>query len=213
MKFLILFFSVFLFLKFNAQDNETNVLFKPPILTELMVGNEHTLFKMVVTKPINKRLSFFNLMTYEVNHNDLETSIFFNQTVLLYNFNTNFSAGLGANLKTFGGLKPVVSLVYSKFSNSVGYVVQPTVELHNEGAKELFVMFEYTLQNKQQIQPYFRVDALTTWKADHDFSFSNVRLGLNRKGFRFGPAVNVQFLGPNADVQYNWGGFLNVLIP
>ena len=213
MKFLAILFFVFLGGKFNAQISETNEPFKPPILTELMVGSEHTLFKMVVAKPLSHKLSFFNLMTYEVNHSDFESSIYFNQTIVFYNFNNNLSGGLGVNLKTLGGLKPIVSVVYSKFLNSVSYVVQPTVELHDKGARELFVLFEYIYQNKKEIQPYFRIDGLTTWKVNHDFSFSNFRLGLNRKSLRFGPAVNIQFFGPQADSQYNWGGFVNILIP
>jgi hypothetical protein len=213
MKSLILIFLFFLMLSTLAQTDSVPSLFRPPIPVELMVGNKHTLFKMIVTKPINRKLKFYNLLTYEVNHADFESSIFLNQTVLFYDFSTNVSAGLGVNLKTFGGLKPVFSVLYAKFTKSIGYIIQPTVEVHKDGAKELFGMFEYTFQNQKELQPYFRVDALTTWKAMHDFSYTNLRLGLNRKGFRFGPAVNVQYFGPTADSQYNWGGFINVLIP
>ena len=39
-----------------------------------------------------------------------------------------------------------------------------------------------------------------------------VRLGLNYKSFRFGPALNVQYFGKDAINNYNLGGFVNFLI-
>lgn len=189
-------------------------VFQPPIPAELMVGNEYTLYKMIVTKQIkDNKIKFYNLLSFEVNHNDLESTNFFNQSVLFYDFSSTLSAGIGLNYKSFGGAKPVISVLYSKFSQSKGLLIQPTIELTNNGAKELFVLYERVIQNKKSIQPYFRLDAFTAFIKNHDYSFLNWRLGVNRKGLRFGPAVNMQLFGNQGDTKNNFGGFIQVLIP
>lgn len=195
-----------------AQEDKSTT-FKPPIPVELMVGNEHSLYKMIVTKPINHKIKFYNLLSCEVNHQDFEFSIIVNQTVLYYDFNENFSVGLGSSIKTFGGFKPLFSVLYSKFTESVGYIIQPSIELHKEGVKELFCMFEYTYQNKKELKPYFRIDALLNWKKNHDFSYTNLRLGFNKNGLMFGPALNTQYFGVAPNLQNNWGGFIRVMLP
>lgn len=189
-------------------------VFQPPIPVELMVGNDYSLYKMIVTKQLkDNKIKFFNLLSFEVANDDFETTNFFNQSVLFYDFTTHLSGGLGLNYKSFGGAKPVVSVLYSKFSKAKGLIIQPTVELTNNGAKELFVLYERVLQNQKSIQPYFRLDAFTAFIQNHDYSFLNWRLGINRRGLRFGPAVNMQFFGIQGDTKNNFGGFIQVLIP
>lgn len=208
---IILLFSIIVTTTFSQDDKKS--VFQPPIPTELMVGNEYSLFKMIVTKQIKgNKLKFYNLLSYEVEHQDLSAVNFFNQSVLFYDFTANISAGLGLNYKTFGGAKPVVSVLCSKFGKRGGYVIQPTIELHKEGAKELFVLFEYIHQNEKKIQPYFRLDAFTAFLKQHDYSFLNWRIGANRKGLRFGPALNIQYFGTQGANRFNFGGFVQVLI-
>ena len=199
-------------ISFFSQEEKKSA-FKPPIPTELMVGNEYSLFKMIVTKQLKEnQIKFYNLLSYEVHHKNLETVNFFNQTVVFYDFNANLSAGLGINYKTFGGAKPIASVLFSKFGKTGGYIVQPTVELHKEGAKELFVLFEYIRQNKKSMKHYFRQDAFTDFLKNHDYSYFNWRIGANRNGIRFGPALNMQYFGTQGTNRFNWGGFVQVLI-
>ncbi|MCT4581058.1 MAG: hypothetical protein N4A35_06535 [Flavobacteriales bacterium] len=207
-------FSILLFLKVSLLFGQnTTPVFQPPIPVELMVGNEYTQYKMIVTKQVNNnKLKFFNLLNLEVDHENLETTNFFNQSVLFYDFTANLSGGVGLNYKSFGGAKPVISVLYSKFSKAKGLIIQPTIELTNNGAKELFVLYERVLQNEKSFQPYFRLDAFTAFLKAHDYSFLNWRIGVNRKGLRFGPAINMQYFGNQGDSKYNFGGFIQVLI-
>lgn len=208
--------TVLLFLMvplFSYSQEEEKSIFQPPIPTELMVGNEYSLFKMIVTKQIKgNQLKFYNLLSYEVDYADLEATNFFNQTVVFYDINTKLRAGLGLNYKSFGGAKPIFSILFSKFGKTGGYVIQPTLELHGEGAKELFALFEYIHQNNKNFQPYFRLDAFTAFLKKHDYSYFNWRVGVNRKSLRFGPALNVQYFGTQGANRLNWGGFVQVLI-
>lgn len=212
MKLYFVLFFLLIAVFFVAQE-ESKPVFQPPIPVELTIGNEYTLFKMIVTKQLKgNRLKFFNLLSHEVEYTDYSSVNFLNQTILFYDFNAQLSAGLGLNYKSFAGAKPVVSVLYSKFGKSGGYLIQPTVELHKEGAKELFALFEYVHQNERKIQPYFRLDAFTAFLATHDYSYFNWRLGINRKGLRVGPALNMQYFGNKGASRYNFGGFIQVLI-
>lgn len=212
MRYIFSFIFLIIGLVFFAQDKPA--VFQPPIPVELMVGDKYSLYKMIITKQLkDNKIKFYNLLMLQVEHDNLETTNFFNQSVIFYDFTAHLSGGLGLNYQSLGGAKPVVSVLYSKFSKAKGLIVQPTVELKNNGAKEIFVLYERILQNKKKVQPYFRLDAFTSFIKTHEYSFLNWRLGVNRRGLRFGPAINIQFFGNQGNTRNDFGGFIQVLIP
>lgn len=209
--FPLLLISIFL----KAQENSTQFQIpQPPIPVEVMVGGKSTIYQMIVDKRFapGSRFKFFNLINYEVDYNEFTPNSYIIQTIASYEFVKGFDAGLGGNLKAFGGFKPIVSASYSNFSRRMGLLIQPVYEIHENGEFSVFTLFEWHPVNNKKIQPYFRLQALTAWTDVHSFSYHNWRAGAQFKTFRFGPAVNVQYHGPNAESTMNWGGFVNVVI-
>lgn len=199
----------------NAQEEDLE--YKPmqaPIPVEVFGGNNSTMFQMTVSKQITtgSKFGFFNLVNYEIDYDKFTPNSYIIQSLFTYNFSKHFNAGLGASLKVLGGFKPMVSASYSLFNRNIGLLIQPSYELHKDGLVEIFSMFEWHPHNEKKIQPYFRVQALASFKNEHVFSYHNWRAGIQYKMLRVGPGLNVQHAGPSVTTSVNFGGFINILI-
>lgn len=194
---------------------KSNEILQAPIPLELMIGNDYSLYQMTVSKQLTpgNKFGFFNLLSYEIDYVESTSDIYFIQSVFTYNINTNFNVGTGANLKSFGGFKPILWSSYSIFNDKIGFVLQPSVELSKNGVAELFSLFEWHRTNQKKISPYFRVQALFGGNKKHVFSYHYWRLGAQYNMFRFGAAINVQYIGENVISNTNFGGFISILIP
>lgn len=215
MKLLIIIPALLFSFMLNAQ--ETNPQFQipqAPIPVEVMVGAKSTMYQMTVDKRFTpgSRFKFFNLINYEVDDNEFTPDSYIIQTLGYYEFAKGFDAGVGGNLKAFGGFKPIVSVQYTNFSREMGIVIQPVYEVHKDGEFSTLAMVEWHPAGEKNIQPYFKVQALTAWASKHSFSYHNWRLGAQHKIFRFGPALNVEYIGPGANSVVNWGCFAGVVI-
>lgn len=215
MKFSIL--IAFLFFSFILKAQENNAPFQipqAPIPVEVMVGAKSTMYQMIVDKRFvpGSRFKFFNLINYEVDDNVFTPDNYIIQTIGSYEFAKGLDAGVGGNLKAFGGFKPIVSASYSNFSRVTSLIIQPVFEVHKDGEFSTLAMFEWHPENGKILQPYFRLQALTAWTSEHSFSYHFWRAGLQYKIFRFGPALNVEYIGPSANSVVNWGCFAGVVI-
>ena len=197
----------------NAQDTTETQIYQPPIPVEVMIGNNSSMYQMVVIKQImNSKFKFYNLTSYEVDYDETTPDYYYLQTIISYDLPKGFGIGIGANLQLYNAFKPLVAVSYSHFTESIGFVLQPSYEIDKDGAFEFYSLFEWTPTNKKKIQPYFKVSVYSAFKDEHSYSYHNWRLGINYKSFRIGPAMNVQYYGKNATSNYNFGGFVNILI-
>jgi len=197
----------------NAQETAETPSYQPPIPVEVMVGENSTMYEMVVSKRImDSKFNFYNLINYEVDYNETTPNNYFVQTIITYDIAKGFGLGVGGNLKTYNVFKPLVAATYSRYTEKTGIYIQPSYEIHKDGLFELYALFEWTPTNKKKIQPYFKLSAYTSRDAIHSFSYHNWRLGINYKSFRIGPALNVQYFGEDATSYTNFGGFVNILI-
>lgn len=188
-----------------------------PIPVEVMVGNKWAMFQSIVTRDFakNDRVNFFNLINYEVDYDPNVPQTYIVQSIFSYNFNRFFGLGAGANLKAFGGFKPIVAGRFNLFNRTVGVVVQPSVELHKDGVSEVFALFEWNPLNDRVVSPFFGVQGVvnvTTRTGKHDFSYVNARIGVQIGQFRIGPALNSRFIGPDGKAEMNVGGFVSISI-
>ena len=185
-----------------------------PIPVEVMSGNHSSMYQMIVNKRFVEESSFkfFNLVSYEIDDNDYTPDDYVIQSIAYYEFLKGFDAGLGANLKAYGGFKPVASVEYTSFTPTLGIVVQPVYEIDEDGEFSTLAIVEWHPMNGKKIQPYFRFQGLTAWASEHAFSYHRWRLGAQYHHFRFGPALNVQYAGPDKITSWNWGAFLSVEI-
>ncbi len=214
MKLLFYIILIFFVLNLKAQNKNTqSQMERTPIPAEVMVGGESSTYQLIVDKRLGPGSSFkfFNLIDYEVDGNNYTPDNYIIQTIGYYEFVKGFDVGVGGNLKAFGGFKPLASLQYTKFSPSLGIIIQPVYELDEDGEFSTLAILEWHLQNEKKLKPYFRFQALTAWTGTHEYSYHRWRLGVQFKQFRLGPALNVSYIGPQS-AKLNWGAFLNLLI-
>ena len=213
-KLLAFMFFVLSLWQINAQTDTTETLYQqPPIPIEIVVGNISSTYQSVITRQLyNSKFSFYNLTYLEVDYDDTTPHYYYIQTIVSYGLYKGFSIGLGANLQTYNAFKPLVAVSYGYFTENIGIFIQPSYEIHKDGAFELYAMFEWTAINNKKLQPYFKLSAYSSWKDDHVYSYHFWRAGLNYNSFRFGPALNAQYYGKDFSNVLNWGGFINILL-
>lgn len=206
----------FISFQLKAQDNQPPQ-YSNPIPVEVMVGSKSSLYQSITTKTFgkSKKLSFFNLVNYEVDYKSETPNDYIIQTLWSYSLDKDFKVGLGANLKAYGGFNPLFAITYTKFTKNIGVVIQPNIELEKEGLAELFAMFEWHATKFKTLNPYFRLQGITSYSntnRKHDYSYLYLRLGVQYKHIKFGPALNIQHFG-NGNLKRtttNFGGFVGI---
>ncbi len=185
------------------------------VLVEAMFGNEYSSYQVVVNKQIgspDSRFSFYGMINYDMYYDDTMPDNYFIQSIFFYGLTERIGVGIGANSKPYGGTKPLIALYYSIYTENIGLYIQPSYETYKDGLFELYTLFSWTLNNDKTFQPYFKLEAYTSWGSEHSYTYHNWRLGLQYKRFRFGPALNVGYFGKDFDSMTNWGGFVNIII-
>ncbi|MDX8572754.1 hypothetical protein OZ666_13770 [Elizabethkingia sp. HX QKY] len=188
-----------------------------PILVEVMAGSKWGMLQSIVLKKITpqSKFSFFNLTNYEKTYKKEEPANYIIQSLAYYQPAKNFHLGLGANLKAFGGFKPLLAVAYIYNSRNITLIAQPSIELDKNGVSELFALFEYRGAKNRKFEPFFSAQTATSYAAknwNHDYTYVNLRAGIEYKNFRFGPAANFRMFGPNPKGQINIGAFFGVVI-
>lgn len=188
-----------------------------PIPIEVMTGNNWTMYQSILVKDFgkNKKFNFFNLVNYEVAHDKQKPDSYIIQSLFSYKINNFIAVGAGANFKAFGGFKPLLASQITHFNRNIGLVIQPSIELDKEGVSELFALFEWHPSSTKKWTPYASIQGainLTTKNGVHDFSYANLRLGVQHGIFKFGPALNSRFVGNNFHSEWNVGGFVSISI-
>ena len=200
----------------SAQETDIQPqIISSSVPVEAMVGNEYSTYQVVVNKQIGSaysKFSFYSMINYDMYYEDEIPDNYFIQSIFFYSITDRIGVGLGANSKPFEGTIPLISLAYSIYTESIGLYIQPSYELGKDGLFELYNLFSWTPYNDKLIQPYFKVELYTSWGNEHSYSYSNLRLGIQYKIVRIGPAFNVGYFGKDFDSMTNWGGFINIKI-
>ena len=182
---------------------------------EVMFGNEYSSYQVVINKQIggaDSRFSFYSMVNYDMFYDSSIPDNYFIQSIFFFNLTERLGVGLGANSKPYEGTKPLLALSYSIYTENIGLYIQPSYEIYQNGLFELYALFSWTLNNEKLFQPYFKLEAYTSWGSEHSYTYHNWRLGLQYKRFRVGPALNVGYFGKNFDSITNWGGFVSISI-
>lgn len=214
----------------NTKEEFTSYQEPEPVLIETMAGNKWAMLQSLFLKKIKKdsKFSVFNLTNYEKTYKKEEEANFVIQTLAYYQPIKNFHVGLGANLKQFGGFKPLFALAYIYNSRHITIIAQPSIELHKAGVSEIFALFEYRGANGKKVEPFFSLQGSSSIytssgmqtagaynfpvkRGSHDYTYVNVRAGVEIKNFRFGPALNFRTFGSEKS-QANIGAFLGLVI-
>ncbi len=200
----------------SAQETDVQPQVTPSsVPVEAMIGNEYSTYQVVINKQIGSaysKFSFYSMINYDMYYDDEIPDNYFIQSIFFYSITDRIGVGLGANSKPYEGTIPLVSLSYSIYTESIGLYIQPSYELNGSGLFELYNLFSWGPYNDKLIQPYFKVELYTSWGSEHSYSYSNLRLGIQYKIVRLGPAFNIGYFGKDFDSMTNWGGFINIKI-
>ncbi len=122
----------------NAQDTTDSSVYQPPIPVEIMVGNNSSMYEMVVVKQImNSKFKFLNFLNYEVDYDEITPNSYYIQTIVSYDLPKGFGVGIGSNLQTYNPIKPLVAVSYAYYTAQTGFFIQPSYEIHKEAAFEI----------------------------------------------------------------------------
>ena len=200
----------------SAQETDVQPQITPSsVPVETMIGNEYSTYQVVINKQIGSeysKFSFYSMINYDMYYDDEIPDNYFIQSIFFYSITERIGVGLGANSKPFEGTIPLIALSYSIYTESIGLYIQPSYELNGSGLFELYNLFSWAPINDKLVQPYFKVELYTSWGSEHSYSYSNLRLGIQYKIVRLGPAFNIGYFGKDFDSMTNWGGFINIKI-
>ena len=207
--------SFFTSLAFAQQDSADYIPAQSTVLVEAVIGNNYNTYQVILSKQIGSpysKYSFYSMVNYDMYHDENTLDNYFLQSIFFYSFTEHIGAGVGINSKPFGGTKPIIALSYSVYTESIGLYIQPSYETHKDGLFELFALFNWAPNNGKTFQPYFKLEAYTSFGDEHSYSYHNWRLGLQYKIIRLGPALNMAYFGTDFTNASNWGGFVSIRI-
>ena len=197
------------------EDSIQAVCSQVSVPVEVLIGNDYSSYQVVVNKQIGdaySKFSFYSMINYDMYYDEDIPDNYFIQSIFFYSLSERFGVGLGANSKPYEGTKPLAALSYSIYTQNLGLYIQPSYEIYKDGLFELYTLFSWSPVNEKIFQPYFKFEGYTSWGDEHSYSYSNWRLGLQYKIFRFGPAFNLAYFGKDFESATNWGGFINIII-
>lgn len=200
------------------KKSESNTANKNTLIpVDIMVGNHWTMYQVNTTKDFwtNDKLNFFGLVNYEVDHNNKSKNTYFIQTLFSYKINSFLSLGTGGNFKDGNIFVPIIASQLSYNNSNIGLTIQPSIEIDKEGVGDVFVLFEWYLDKNNKWKPFFGLQGSIGIKAkngNHDVSYANINLGLQKNIFKFGPALNSRFNGTNFNSEWNIGIFFSISI-
>lgn len=136
-----------------------------------------------------------------------------NQFYLTYRVNSIVSAMGGMMYTTVGKIKPSVAVQFAKRFKSSVWVLVPRMDIADRGAFELFGLFEYKPSITESTKLYTRIQFMSSYGPfDHNRSYQQFRLGIEKKRVQLGLAFQTDEYGPRPVVLKNAGLFVRAEI-
>ena len=179
------------------------------IYGEIFGGHEKVQHEILVSKPIDSLgiVNFFNLTYFTVNYRDREIVEPFIYSVITFNFNPYVGIATGG-YTTNQNFVPIaaISLQYFNRKGDLYINVFPTVELTQSLNYEVFGLLVYNPVITEKLKFFSQLTFSSNFNFEqHNFSFQQIRLGLDYLGFQFGMGCDIQipsFVNPmNNELQ------------
>ena len=187
---------------------------KPPIPTELLIGNNTVYFQMVVKRSFNptSKFTFFGLTTYTTNYEgrveDNRLNII-NQ--ISYKFEKGFGIMAGADINSFRGFSPIIGPQHNFANKKILAVTVASFFINEENDFKILGLYEYKPPINEKWFFYSRLQFVynqSLKEGNHNKSYIYLRAGVKRKALIFGFGTNYDWSGPNKVFQKNYGGFI-----
>ncbi len=187
----------------------------PPIPIEALVGSRGVALQTIINKKFRSipQLGIFSATNFVAEYRGISLNELMTQVHLFYEPVKGFSILAGVHITPITGVRPSAGLMYSYANKKWLVVVNPRADLLKNGVVEMFAMAEFKPPVSEKLQLYTRLQGLyttSTSKLNHERSYGYIRAGITFKEFTFGGAANLDFYGPAAYFQGNYGGFIMV---
>jgi hypothetical protein len=187
-----------------------------PVPVETMIGHRYAMYQHTISKPLgaDTRFGFVHIANVlgwykKPSEKGGMENEFMNQGYVSYRLHNRFTVMLGyfyANIPNLGGS---FAMQYHLKRDQWLMVISPRIDLKENGAYEMFAMFEHRLPISGNMKIYSRIQAMTSYGPfHHNRSYQRLRLGLDKKGFQMGFAFNMDEYGESLMVKANAGFFV-----
>lgn len=166
------------------------------IYGEVFGGHKKAQHEILISKPIDSLgiVSFFNLTYFTVDYKDRRTVDPFIYSVATLNFNQYIGIAAGGYM-TNQDFVPIaaISLQYFNEKGDLYLNIFPTIELTAKPNYEMFGLLVYNPAISQKLKFFSQLTFSTNFNfKQHNFSFQQIRLGLDYRGFQLGIGCDTQ---------------------
>jgi len=186
-----------------------------PIPVELMTGHRYASINVVVSKNFSEtsRLGFFHLNTITMDYDEKDNNDFTLQDLLFYEPVNNFRITGGAAFGKFG-FRPTAGMQYVNTGKVWFILISPRINIDNEPTYNFFSIVRYKPRLTEKTKLYMGMQLLSVFDgSEHIKSYQWLRAGLEIRGIQFGLAAGLDEIGPQPDIQINFGLFIRKEIP
>ncbi len=110
--------------RFTQEDKVDYVPHQPLIPIEVFAGQNSSMHQMIISKQLTStsKFGFFNLLNYEVHYDEFTPNSYVIQSLFDYKIVKGLKVGASANLKAFGGFKPMIAFTYHNLQSQCNSV-------------------------------------------------------------------------------------------
>ncbi|MDW3195050.1 MAG: hypothetical protein R8G66_21940 [Cytophagales bacterium] len=187
---------------------------EPPILLELILGNNRYGMQTIINRslPKSEKLSFFSVTALDTNYeNDVGAIDIINTSQVAYELYKGIGITGGLNANKVTGLSPTLGIRYVYASPKLVMVFTPDYIFTSDRNIAVFSLIEYHPELKEDLRLYSRVQGLYNHNLNsdaHQRSYLQLRLGIGIKDYNFGFATNLDYFGPEKIFAENFGIFI-----
>ncbi|WP_319590059.1 hypothetical protein [uncultured Draconibacterium sp.] len=181
-----------------------------PIPVELMLGNNYGSINITFTKKFSpeSRFGVFHLNSLEFDYDDEYKNSIILKDLLFVETVKNLKVAAGA-IYTDGGMAAQAGLIYSLKTDKFFVLCNPGINIESDPVYDIMTIFQFTPKINDQLHLHASARCLNVFTADSNLkSYQWMRIGLEKKGWTYGLAFNLDEHGPNPSVETNFGVFV-----
>lgn len=180
---------------------------------EVMVGHRNYYQQFSVYRSIKGNLGFFNTSSLLWVYHESRQSELMSQSYATWTLTKNLKVGLGTFYATVPGLKPSLSLQFSRAYKRSYLIISSRTDLSTRPTFDIMSAFEVRPNLKKNLSLYMRIQTMFNYSYEaHKRSYQYFRFGFEREEKQFGLAINLDAYGSNYSYKTNLGLFFKINI-
>jgi hypothetical protein len=185
-----------------------------PIPVELVIGHNRFGLQFVMNKKFSpsSRFSFLNANIFTSDYNNSRDNLDLVAVAQVgYDFYKGFGPTVGLSVNSVAGLSPTAGVQYVFVNREILLVFSPTIEISETNNIQGLIIGEYRPALSSKVDLFSRIQALYNYDTNNKFhqrSYIQLRLGAGIGKYQFGPALNLDYYGPEKVFKGNYGAFV-----